>query len=122
MEKFCIIGLLLIWLTFFAINQNVQEDFNRIKLDDYWHQLKNDSRVLWGVVIIWAGKQEYERYIGFSPNKFITYINKLTILKVDSKRVLEITFGHKIVDFIRKDIYTIFDSNPNCYTKRCYHQ
>jgi len=114
MEKFVIIALVLLFLIFFTNYQNVQEDFSKFKLVDRSDQLNNEDRSLLGSVITCAEKSEIEHYFGFPINKFITRINNFTNHTLDSDRLIEITFGRKIADFISKEQNVFFDRKQKC--------
>ena len=96
------IALVLLLLTPFTISLSVHVEFNKSKLDDYWHQI---NRAMCGVLITKDGKLVYENYIGFSAIKDKTRNDNLTNFRIGSMLVFEIIFGFKIGVFIIKDNY-----------------
>jgi len=120
MEKFVVIALIFLWLIFFSYNHTGHYDYYDNILSEYWDQFKNDGGELWSDFVTWTGKPENEYNNSISIKKYITQINNLINLTLDSRRVFEFTFGHTIADIIRKDLYEFVDSYQNCCNKMRY--
>jgi len=71
-------------LIFFWTNLKAQDEFNKTKLDSYFHQLEKNNKAMCGITITKDGELVYENYIGFSSVKEKIKNNSLTIFRIGS--------------------------------------
>ena len=80
------IASVLLLLTLFAISLSMQEDFNKSKLDEYWHEIEKDNSTVWEVVIFGL-----KIAVGIITDnyEFINNINDLFVVKTPAESKLK---------------------------------
>lgn len=86
MRKPFMIASVLLLLTLFAISLSMQEDFNKSKLDEYWHEIEKDNSTVWEVVIFGL-----KIAVGIITDnyEFINNINDLFVVKTPTEPKLK---------------------------------
>ncbi|MFC1764917.1 serine hydrolase domain-containing protein [Planctomycetota bacterium] len=83
MDKGFIITLILL-LVFPTPNLRAQGEFDNSKLDDYLHQIEENNKAMFGLLITKDGRLEYENYIGFSSVADAVKSSNLTKYRIGS--------------------------------------